>query len=355
MCNFDKDPITSPVSAQLSMDWNISLRRILLSLFLLLGTSVLGITGYMLIEQYSFVDAVYMTVITMSTVGFGTLTELSDTGKLFSIILIISSAGTFVYAVTTVTTFVVEGEIRQVFNLYQLNKKVSKLSQHFIICGLGRNGREAAMELVRQKQPFVVVEMDPEVIADFQAHYGNLLAVRGDATDEDVLEQANIHQAKGLVSSLSTDAENVYITLTARGMNPHLKIVARASHENSIPKLKRAGANRVIVPNLIGGKRMVNQLTRPALMEFIDLISGEGNPDLHLEDISCSSHPRLLGKTLVELKIRSETGALVLGFKRGAQTIELNPKAGIRLTTEDRLFILGTEAQFRRFREKFLL
>lgn len=335
------------------MEWNLSLRRIFLSLSLLMGTSVVGVLGFVLIEGYEVVDAIYMTVITMSTVGFGTLTELSQTGKLFAVILIVVSAGTFVYAVTTITTFVVEGEIRQVFNLYQITKRVAKLSQHYIICGLGRNGREAAMELLRQQHDFVVIEMDSEVIEEFTSHH-NVLVIRGDATQEETLEQANIHAARGLITSLSTDAENVYITLTARGMNPNLKIVARASHENSISKLKRAGANQVIVPNLIGGKRMVNQLTRPTLMEFIDLISGEGNPDLHLEEVACSNHPKLLGKTLFELKIRSETGALVLGLKRGGQSIELNPRANVPLDGDDRLFILGTEAQFGRFRFRFL-
>jgi voltage-gated potassium channel len=335
------------------MAWNLSLRRILLSLLLLLGTSGIGVLGFVLLEGYNFVDAIYMTVITMSTVGFGTLTDLSQEGKLFAVGLIIVSAGTFVYAVTTITTFVVEGEIRQVYNLYQITKKVSKLSQHYIICGLGRNGREAALELSRQQHPFVVIESDPEVIEEFISHH-NILVIRGDATQEESLEQANIHAARGLITSLSTDAENVYITLTARGMNPNLKIVARASHQSSISKLKRAGANQVIVPNLIGGKRMVNQLTRPTLMEFIDMISGEGNPDLHLEDVACSGHPELLGKNLFELKIRSETGVLVLGFKRGGQSIELNPRADVPLSVEDRLFILGTKAQFAHFRQRFM-
>ena len=335
------------------MEWSTSLRRISTALLLLGVTSILGVLGFMLVEDYGLVDALYMTVITMSTVGFGTIRELSPDGKLFSVMLIVLSAGTFVYAITTITTFVVEGEVRQLFNLYQFNRRVSKLKNHYIICGLGRNGREAALELIKQKHPFVVVEMDQEVIDEFGQHH-DILAIKGDATHEEVLEQANIHAAQGLITSLSTDAENVYITLTARGMNPGLSIVARASHENSIPKLKRAGANQVIVPNLIGGKRMVNQLTRPSLMEFIDLISGEGNPDLHLQDVPCADYPRLVGKTLAQLKIRSETGVLVLGLKQGGQSIELNPKAQRPIEPQDRLFILGTDRQLRTFEERFL-
>jgi voltage-gated potassium channel len=175
------------------MEWNVSLKRIFLSMSLLFGTSVVGMLGFVVIEGYTMVDAIYMAVITMSTVGFVTLTELSQQGKLFAVMLIIVSAGTFVYAVPTITTFVVEGEIRQVFNLYKITKKVAKLSQHYIICDLGRNGREAAMELMRQKHDFVVVEMDAEVIDEFTSHHNNVLVIRGDATQEETLEEANIH------------------------------------------------------------------------------------------------------------------------------------------------------------------
>lgn len=335
------------------MDWSHSIRRILTAIGLLAITSIFGVIGFMLVEKYDLVDAIYMTVITMSTVGFGTVRDLSASGKIFSVVLIILSAGTFVYAITTITTFVVEGEVRQLFNIYQFNRKVAKLEAHYIICGLGRNGREAALELITQKRPFVVIEMNQEVIDEFNQHH-DILVIKGDATHEETLEEANIHSALGLITSLSTDAENVYITLTARGMNSKLKIVARASNENSIAKLKRAGANQVIVPNLIGGRRMANQLTRPSLMEFVDIITGEGNPDLHLEEFCCEDHPSLINKTLAELKIRSETGVLVLGLKQGGRNIVLNPQAQRPLEPHDRLFVLGTYSQLGKFRKRYL-
>lgn len=336
------------------MDSTSSIRRILKATSLLLTTSVIGIIGFIVVEGYDLVDAIYMTVITMSTVGFGTIGSLSDGGKVFSILLIIISTSTFLYAITTITTFVIEGEFQHVFNRYKVNQKVTKLKDHIIICGLGRNGREAAIELIRQKQEFVVIERSEEVIEEFYSEIQEILVIRGDATHEEVLEQANIHNAKGLVSSLSTDAENVYIALTAREMNPKLEIVARASHESSISKLKRAGANRVIVPNLIGGRKMANMLTRPALVEFVELISGEGNPDLHLEVIPCANHPALIGKTLAELHIRSRTGVLVLGFKRGEQQVTLNPPVQDNIRGEDRLFVMGTDTQLADFRAIFL-
>ncbi|GAB4420536.1 MAG: potassium channel protein [Bacteroidia bacterium] len=305
------------------------------SLLLLLGTLLLGVAGFRLVEDYTLLDALYMTIITMSTVGFGTLGELSGEGKLFSVLLIVISTGTFVYAVTTLTTFVIEGEIRQLFNSYQFNKKVSKLRDHIILCGLGRNGREAALELIRQQRPFLIIETDEKVIAELAQHHPDLLFVKGDATHEEILTSANIAHARGLISALSSDAENVYITLTARGLNPYLFIIARASNASSVSKLRRAGADHIIVPNMIGGRKIADLITRPARVEFIDLITGAGNPDLHLEDIACAGHPKLLGRTLAELHIRSHTGVLVLGYKRGEREVELNPNATVPIAPED--------------------
>ena len=330
-----------------------SFRRIFQALGLLLIPSVMGTIGYMAIEDYSLVDALYMTAITMSTVGYGTIGELSTEGKIFSIVLIGLSVSIFLYAISTITTFVVEGEMRHWLSRYQVSKKVAKLNNHYIICGLGRNGREAATELIRQNQPFVIVEVNEDIIEEFQSTH-NYLFIKGDATHEEVLEQANIHQARGLISSLSTDAENVYITLTAREMNPHMKIVARASNESTISKLRRAGADHVIVPNLIGGRRMANVLTRPALMEFIDLVSGEGNPDLHLEEINCAEQQKLIGFTLAQLHIRSQTGVSVVGAKNKEGQVELNLQASRPLTSGDRLFIMGTDEQIDLFKEKYI-
>lgn len=335
------------------MNSSSSINRVVFPVLALLFLLVIGVIGYSSIEGYNTVDAIYMTVITMSTVGFGTLGELSSGGKIFSVALIILSAGTFIYAVTAITAFVVEGEVQSLFNKYQASKRVAKLTNHIIICGLGRNGRETALELIRQEQSFVVVEANEETIQEFREHH-DILFVLGDATNEEVLQRANISEARGLVSTLSTDAENVYITLTARGMNPRLKIVARASHESSISKLKRAGANQVIVPNLIGGRKMANLITRPALVEFVELVSGDGNANLHLEDIPCEYHPGLIGQTLRELEIRSKTGVLVLGYKRGNRSVELNPHAEEKITSDDRLFIMGTDAQLAKFREVYL-
>jgi len=329
-----------------------SLRRIIYALGLLLFTSIAGVIGFIAIEDYTPLDAIYMTVITMSTVGFGLINELSNEGKIFTVLLMIGSAGTFVYAITTITTFVIEGEIKHVYSKYRILRKVKKLTEHTIICGLGRNGQEAAMELLWQEQPFVAIERDQQIIDDFLEHH-NALVINGDATHEDILEKANIQEAKGLISALSSDADNVFITLTARELNPKLKIVARASHEPSISKLKRAGANQVILPHIIGGRKMANLITRPALVDFIDTITGQGNPDLHLEELTCKDYPKLIGKTLGELRIRSKTGVVVIGRKKGNNHIELNLHADTRIDSDNHLYLLGSSAQLQEFKDTY--
>ncbi|MEM6264304.1 MAG: potassium channel protein [Bacteroidota bacterium] len=331
-----------------------TLKRLILSIGILFILSIGGIIGFKVIEEYGYVDAIYMTVITMSTVGFGTVHELSAAGKLFASGLIITSAGTFIYAITNITTFVVEGELNHIFKRFRVSNKVSKLNSHIILCGLGRNGREAANELLRQGHAFVCIDESAEVGEDFLEHHPDSLLIVGDATSEEILERANIRNARGLITALAGDAENVYITLTAREMNPKIKIVARAAQASTISKLKRAGANEVILPNLIGGRKMANLITRPALVEFVEMVSGEGGHNLHLEVFSCAGQPKLLGKTLAELHVRAQVGATIIGRKSGGKHVELNPEPHKILEPEDRLFVVGNEEQLVLFQQTYL-
>lgn len=337
------------------MEITPSIRRLLISLIFLIFLSLVGFVGYLLIGDHDPVEALFMTVITMSTVGFGTVRDLSPSGMVFTSMLIIASAGTFIYAITNLTTFIVEGEIKDAFHQYQIKKKVNKLKNHIIICGLGRNGREAAEELLRQKQAFVVVDQDESVIRDYLELHPDTLIIVGDATSDEVLGKANIQQARGLISSLSTDAENVFITLTARELNPRIKVVARASTQSTITKLKRAGANEVILPNLIGGRKMVNLITRPALVEFVEMVSGQSGLGFHLEVYSCENHEHLVGKTIAELNVRSRTGATIIGLKHGDERVRLSPPAHLKLTEKDRLFLLGKDSQLEAFEEVYLV
>ncbi|MFN0202444.1 MAG: potassium channel family protein [Bacteroidia bacterium] len=322
--------------------------------FLLLNL-LIGVLGFIKIEGYSLLNAVYMTVISMSTVGYG-IAERSDfsaNGKVFIIFLLIINAGTFVFAVTTITSFVVEGELRTIVNRWRFQRMISKLKDHVIICGLGRTGRECAAELLRQGANFIVIEQNEEVLHEFGSHH-NSLNILGDATIEETLIKANIHTAKGLISALPNDAENVFITLTARSLNPKLELVGRAEHDYNISKLKRAGADHVILPNQIGGRRMVNLITRPGLIEFIELISGETETDVHIETCFCSDYPFLLNKSLAELDIRAKTGLLVIGCKHQEENTDLNPDPSMMIVTGDRLFLLGNKKHFDLFRSLYL-
>jgi voltage-gated potassium channel len=325
------------------------------ALTLLVFNLLVGVLGFMQIEKYNFLDALYMTIISMSTVGYGidSKSEFSANGKIFVIFFLILSAGAFVFAVTAITTFVVEGELRAMMDKFRFSRKIAKLENHIIICGLGRTGRECAAELIRQGQAFVAIEKEEKFAEEFSTYYNTLLIV-GDATEEETLIKANIQKAKGVISALPADAENVFIALTARVLNPKLEIIARAEHEYNVQKLIRAGADHVILPNKIGGKRMVNLITRPGLVEFVELITGESNPDFHLEAYECAKYPQLMNKSLAELQIRSKTGLLVIGCKHLEENTDLNPDPSMVIRNGDRLFLLGNRKSFDLFWKLYL-
>ncbi len=325
------------------------LRKIFWASGLFLFLLLLGTVGYMCIEKYSFLDAFYMTVISVCTVGYGIAGngELSAAGKWFTIVLLLAGAVIFIFAITTVTAFVVEGQLRQFVNVYRFGKKMKDFENHIIICGLGRAGRECAQELARQNLPFIGIdqrkELVEELFAKFPKHFIGLV---GDATLENVLEKANIHKAKGLISALPSDAENVFITLTARGLNPDLEVIARAEHDYNVPKLVRAGATHAVLPNSIGGRRMVNLLTRPSLIEFMELITGENESDIHVETLNCVEYPQVWGKSLSDLNVRSQTGLLVVGKKGFNEKMQVNPNPKMMLNKTDSLFLLGSKEAF---------
>jgi voltage-gated potassium channel len=336
------------------LHWKI-IRPLLFSAGLLCLTVSVGIIGYHLIEGYDVLDAMYMTVITMSTVGYEILGNdgLSDDGKLFTIFLIIFTIGVFTYTVTTMTTFMVEGEIRNFFKGYRVNKEISKIRNHILVCGLGRNGKQAALELIHEGAPFVAIERDQDVIDSFHEEYPSALILKGDATDEDVLIAANLAHAKGVISALADDAANVFVTLSIRQLNPKVPVVARAANESTIKKLEVAGANRVVLPNILGGRQMAKVLTKPALMDFVDLVTGTGQFHLNLEMIECADNPKLVGKTMAELDIRSKTGVLVLGLQDSGGNFSMNPDAREPIQRNQKLFVIGNDTQIVDFKRQF--
>ncbi len=291
----------------------------------------------MVIEKIDFLDALYMTVITIATVGFREVKELSNEGKIFTMILIFCGFGVFTYAATVGAQILVEGEIHEVFKKRRMKKMISKLKDHFIICGFGRMGEIICHELMTSKVPFVVIDKDELMFKDREG----LIYLVGDATRDEVLKEAGIERARGLVSVLSTDAENLYVVLSARAMNPRLFIVARAAEEEAKSKLKRAGADRVICPYLIGGLRIAQTLLRPNVVDFLEFATRSEYFDIQIEEIEVSHTAEFVNKTLAEAGIGKELGIIIVGIKRANGKMEFNPSARTQINAGDILIVIG--------------
>ncbi len=312
-----------------------------------------GILGFYFIEHYTLLDSVFMTVITVATVGYREVKELDAAGKIFTSFLIIFSIGTFAYAISVITRYVIEGEFQIYFKNYRVNQEILKLKDHVIVCGYGRNGKQACEQLKAGNVKFLVIESDEDTIEQLR-HENGILYIVGDATKDDVLIQARLENARALISALPDDASNVFVVLTARDKNPRLKIISRASDDTSEHKLKRAGADNVIMPDKIGGTHMAALVTKPDVLEFIDHITG--HIDIRLEEIYLSGLPNdMKNKSMRELEIRNRTGANIIGFKTSGGDYIINPSPDTLMLPDAKLFVLGTEVQVQKFKDAFLL
>lgn len=310
---------------------------------------IVGVVGYRVIEDYTLLDSIFMTVITVATVGYREVKELDAAGKIFTSLLIIFSIGTFAYAMSVITRYIIEGEFQTYFKHYKVNKEIQKLKNHVIVCGYGRNGRQACEQLRSGNEIYVAIESNPDIIESMRAD-GNILFIEGDATQDEILAEAGLERAKALITALPSDASNVFVVLTARDKNPSLKIISRASDDASEHKLKRAGANNVIMPDKIGGTHMAALVTKPDVLEFIDHITGRIN--IRLEEILYSSLPeKMRNKSIRELEIRNKTGANIIGFKTAEGEYVINPPPETIMMQDAKLFVLGTSEQVMRFKE----
>ena len=328
-------------------------RKIYLPLGLLLLPFLTGVGGFMLIENYRFIDAIYMTTITIATVGFMEVKPLSDAGRMFTTFLILSNIGVFTYSISRITSFLLGGEAKLLFKDYRVNQAIAKLKDHVIVCGYGRIGHQVLEELRFEKQEFVVIEAKEEFIASFRQR-GDILFVVGDATNEDTLEQAGLSRAKALITTLPKDADNVFVALTARQLRQDLLIISRASLETSIGKLYLAGCNHVIQPERIGGSHMASVVLRPDVVEFIEMLSQKGGTSIFFEEINFDTlQPDLKSKTIRDLNIRNETGANIIGMKLANGEYCINPTPDMQFPQGSKIIILGTEEQMKRLIEKF--
>jgi voltage-gated potassium channel len=305
-----------------------------------------GTAGYVLIEGYTFFEALYMTVVTVSTVGYQEIRPLSNAGRLFNILLIIASLATTAFAITKLTRYVVDGEINRYFKNRRMMTSINHLENHVILCGYGRNGKQAAETLLQHKVQFVVIEINGDRIEQDILDGKNLLYIKGDATEDETLIRAGINRARALISALPEDADNVFIVLTARSVNKNIQIISRASHAGSAPKLKKAGADNVILPDKIGGTHMATLVTKPDVIEFIDYLSGSEGESIHLEAVGYEMLPSLLkDKSLKEIMAWRKTGVNCLGVKSAEGKFVINPPDTISITEGMKVIVLGTKEQ----------
>ncbi|MCX6166187.1 MAG: potassium channel protein [Ignavibacteriae bacterium] len=327
-------------------------RDILIILLLILLILSIGIVGFMVIEGYTLLEAFYMCIITISTVGFQEIHPFSNAGRIFTSILIISSIGIYFYGITAVAKFIIEGEFRKFFKHYNVNKKIEKLENHVIICGYGRTGRQICLELQDDNIPFIVIESRENVI-EYIKEENNILFYDGDATEEETLLLAGIKKAKAIITTLPEDPDNVYVVLTARELNPDITIISRASIESSESKLKRAGADNVIMPEKIGGAHMAALVTKPYITEFIANLTGQGSDiSLTFEELSLSNiSEEYKHKSIRDLDIRNRTGANVIGLRMNDGTFKINPSPDILIDPNAKLILLGSQKQIQDMRK----
>lgn len=298
-----------------------------------------GCMGYMVIEKWQFLDALYMTVITLGTVGFKEIHDLSDGGKVFTMTLIVVGVSVIGYIVGSLAQIMFEGQIQRVMGRKKVEKMIDKLNDHYIICGYGRIGSLICKEFTANGLPFVVVEKDTATTERLEDE--GYLHMKGDATLDETLLKAGIRRAKGLISVVTSDTENVYITLTARGLNPDLYILARSGEEGSDIKLKRAGANKVVSPYIIGGTRMAQSILRPNVVDFIEIATGSDHLDLQMEEITIPPHSVFAGESLVSSGFRKETGVIIIGIKKSNGKMVFNPHSHAKIEGNDTLIVLG--------------
>jgi voltage-gated potassium channel len=311
--------------------------KLLLSAILIILINAFGTIGYMVMEGWNFRDSLYMTVITLTTVGFREVHKLSPGGMYFTIILLVGGVGIILYVLATEARVIFEGELQDVFGRRRLEKKIKKLNDHYIVCGYGRMGRIIARELSAKGVSLVVIEKNPVM----QFEKGDILIVDGDATRDDVLMSVGIDRAKGLVSVLPTDAENLYVVLSARGLNPKLFVLARASDEGAEQKMLRAGATRVVSPYLTGGLKIAHTILKPAVMDFIEFATRAGNIEIQMEEVPVQNDSKLVGITLDESGIGRDLGVIVVAIKNKERVMQFNPTSKTIMQEGDTLIALG--------------
>ncbi len=315
------------------------LKKLIKGLILLGMVIIVGTSGYIVLEKWGFLDALYMTVITITTVGFKEVRQVSVPGKIFTVVLIFMGIGIMAYTLGMVAQMMVDLQIRSILGRKKLGSRRKNIKDHYIICGYGRIGRIIASELKENNIPCVVVDLNPESRQSLENK--KIPFVIDDATSEEVLLEAGIERAKGLVAVVLSDADNLFITMTARGLNPDLFILARADEEPSKKKLLRAGANRVVLPYLIGGQKMAHTIIRPEVEAFLQSMVHDRDMELKIEEIRVSGNSALNGLNLVDSQIRKSLNVIIVAIRKGGGEMTFNPSSESLIEADDILIALG--------------
>jgi voltage-gated potassium channel len=315
-------------------------RRILATLLVPVFLVLIGTVGYTVIEpRYTPFDALYMTVITLSTIGYAEVHELSTEGRVFTIFLILGGVTTFLYAATAAIRAVVSGEVRELLGRQRMERSLAQMQDHLIVCGYGRMGRLVCQEFSRQRLPFVVVEVNPELLVGFDQPYG--IPLNGDAASDETLKQAGVERARALVTVMTSDADNLYTTMSARLLNKKVFIVARVEDPKAEQKLRRAGANRVVSPYQIGGVRLAQAVLRPTVVDFIELATKTEHMELQIEESRVGPASPLAGSTLKDSRIRAGLQVLVVAIKKGTGEMVFNPSPETVIEAGDIIVAIG--------------
>lgn len=305
-----------------------------------------GTVGYVLIEGWPAWDAFYMTVTTITTVGYREVHELSRAGQVFTVCLLIGGVGTALYTFTLLATTVVEGGLPKQLRQRRHARMLESIKDHFIVCGFGRIGSIIAREFSRRNVPFVIVEREPERVRESLER--GFLTLDADASDEHVLEKAGIARARGLIAAVGTDAENVYAVLSARVMRPDLFIIGRAENEDSVRKLKQAGANRVISPYQIGAQHIAQSAISPAVVDFVQLATSSENLELAMEEVTVGERSSLANRSILEANLRQRFGVIIVAIQRQDRRMDFNPEPDASIRAGDTLVVLGRSESLKR-------
>ena len=322
-----------------------------LALALLVMVLLFGVFGYRFLSDYTWIDAFYMTIITVTTVGFSEVRPLDAEAKIFTVVLIVTSVFIFAFAISVITEYILSRNALQLLKKKKVKNKISSLSSHVIICGFGRNGNQAAERLKAYNRPFVVIEKDREVIEKFEEE---ILFVEGDANEDDTLIEAGIDRAQYLITAMPDDAANLFVVLSARQLNNNLFIISRASQITSQKKLKLAGADKVIMPDKIGGDHMASLVVIPDLITFMDKLSTEGEHTTNLEEVTIENFmTKIDNHSLRDLDLRRKTGCTIIGYIEPNGNYIINPEADLKLQPQGKVIVLGRPEQIKKLNEMF--